>query len=83
MAVCVLNEGCKLVQITTGQITTTIPSSVTACWSPKGKQIACGDKEGIIRTFGISGNAVDDIPAPANVSNTEGSCTIFYCYFIM
>ncbi|KAG1454221.1 hypothetical protein G6F56_007376 [Rhizopus delemar] len=71
VSVCVHNNGCKLVQITTGKIIHTIPYATSASWSPKGKQIVCGNKEGGIRAFDISGTVKDDIPAPQMANNLE------------
>ncbi|CAO3666663.1 unnamed protein product [Rhizopus microsporus] len=71
LGVCVENKGCQLVQISNGQIVATIPNAVTASWSPKGKQIACGDREGVIRAFDISGALKDEIAPPTSAQGKE------------
>ncbi|KAI9280005.1 hypothetical protein BY458DRAFT_431144 [Sporodiniella umbellata] len=71
VGICVQNSGCKLVQISTGQIIHTIPFATSASWSPKGKQIVCGNKEGGIRAFDIKGETKDDIPPPSAATNLE------------
>lgn len=73
MAVCVVNDGCKFIQLSTGQITQTIPDALVASWSPKGKQIACGNQEGIVSTIDITGKTVDAIPPPADLESNKGS----------
>ena len=80
MGVCVENKGCQLVQISNGQIVATIPNAVTASWSPKGKQIACGDREGVIRAFDISGALKDEIAPPTSAQGKEG---LIYCHLLL
>ncbi|KAG1464404.1 hypothetical protein G6F56_005091 [Rhizopus delemar] len=71
VAVCVVNDGCKFIQLSTGQITQTIPDALVASWSPKGKQIACGNQEGIVSTIDITGKTVDAIPPPADLESNK------------
>ncbi|KAI7873688.1 hypothetical protein K492DRAFT_211979, partial [Lichtheimia hyalospora FSU 10163] len=63
------NNQCKFVDITNGSITASIPNDdiTSLCWSPKGKQIVCGKKDGQLETFNTSGDSKSVVEQPTKM----------------
>lgn len=68
-AVLLKNNQCKFVDITNGSTTASIAyNDITSlCWSPKGKQIVCGKKDGQLETYDTSGAPKSLIEQPSKM----------------
>jgi WD40 repeat protein len=66
VAVATQNNECRLIRFMTNEIMATISNVTTMSWSPKGKQIACGTRDGSIIPYDIEGTQKDEIsPLPS------------------
>lgn len=68
-AVLLKNNQCKFVDITNGSTTATLPNNdiTSLCWSPKGKQVVCGRKDGQLETFDTNGTSKSLIDQPSKM----------------
>jgi WD40 repeat protein len=73
IAVITQNNECELIRFMTNEIIATISNSTVVCWSPKGKQIVCGTRNGMILAYDIEGNQKDKItPPPSQTASVYG-----------
>ncbi|KAI8995006.1 hypothetical protein BDB01DRAFT_221656 [Pilobolus umbonatus] len=70
VAILFSNNQCRIMDMMDGTTQCQLPSEdITAlCWSPKGRQIVCGRKNGYLEHYDISGNKKDSLPIPSAVS---------------
>lgn len=68
------NNQCKIIDITTGNTQCDLPAeNVSAiCWSPKGKQIVCGNFDGGLQHFDTNGVAKSELAIPEAMSAGHG-----------
>ncbi|KAI9307255.1 hypothetical protein BJ944DRAFT_26496 [Cunninghamella echinulata] len=75
-AVCLLLEGnkCCIMNWKTGDVMADIPGTdfSSICWSPKGKQIACGRLQGSLEFYDIKGEKKDTITSPESMQAGYG-----------
>ncbi|CAO3609562.1 unnamed protein product [Cunninghamella blakesleeana] len=68
---CLLLKGnkCNIINWKTGNIMAEIPGAdfSSICWSPKGKQVACGRLQGSLEFYDIKGDKKDTIIAPESM----------------
>ncbi|OBZ89560.1 hypothetical protein A0J61_02399 [Choanephora cucurbitarum] len=65
---------CIIIDITTGETQATLPSdNITAmCWSPKGKQIVCGKRDGGLQHFDVQGASKNALAIPEEMKAGHG-----------
>ncbi|CAO3625967.1 unnamed protein product [Cunninghamella echinulata] len=75
-AVCLLLEGnkCCIKNWKTGDVIADIPGTdfSSICWSPKGKQVACGRLQGSLEFYDIKGDKKDTITSPESMQAGYG-----------
>lgn len=68
IAVITQSDECKLIRFMTNEIISTISNATSMSWSPKGKQIVCGTRNGTIFAYDNNGKQMDEItPPPSQV----------------
>jgi WD40 repeat protein len=77
LAVCTKNNELRLVRYLQKQVISTIYNITSLCWSPKGKQIICGTKDGTLYAYDIEGNPKDEIQAPPAVQSDHYGKSVF------
>lgn len=60
---------CELIQ--NNDVIAIMHNTHSICWSPKGKQIACGSSTGSIITYDIEGTQKDEVLAPEAFKEDE------------
>jgi hypothetical protein len=68
------NHTISMVDVETGAICTTfsLDNYTALCWSRKGKQIVCGNKEGILIAYDTNGQAKDVLDIPVDMCDERG-----------
>ncbi|KAG2230634.1 hypothetical protein INT48_005902 [Thamnidium elegans] len=71
------NNQCKIIDITNGNTVSHLPAdNVSAiCWSPKGKQIVCGKRDGGLQHFDTNGAVKAELSIPKLMSVEGGQET--------
>ncbi|KAI9495562.1 hypothetical protein BDB00DRAFT_813821 [Zychaea mexicana] len=71
-AVILKDNTCKLIDLRSGSTTVTLGDDITAvCWSPKGKQLVCGRKNGQFVPFDVEGSQKTVIELPEELQNND------------
>ncbi|KAK4513934.1 ribose phosphate diphosphokinase subunit prs4 [Mucor velutinosus] len=71
IAILTNDNRCELIQ--NNDVIAIMHNAHSICWSPKGKQIACGSSAGSIMTYDIEGNQKDEVPPPEALENDPQS----------
>ncbi|KAI8982970.1 hypothetical protein BDB01DRAFT_835751 [Pilobolus umbonatus] len=69
LAVCTESDECHLINFSLGEKLITLSHVTAICWSPKGKQIVCGSRDGFIRTYDMKGVKKTIHPPAAMTAN--------------
>lgn len=71
------NNQCKIIDFTNGNTVSHLPAdNVSAiCWSPKGKQIVCGKRDGGLQHFDTNGAVKAELSIPKLMSIEGGQET--------
>ncbi|KAI8878616.1 hypothetical protein K501DRAFT_336646 [Backusella circina FSU 941] len=75
IAVLYENHTIVMIDVEVGATARTFPMDnyTTLCWSRKGKQIVCGNKEGVLIAYDTNGEAKDMLEVPAEMCDEKGN----------
>ncbi|GAA5799694.1 hypothetical protein HPULCUR_005111 [Helicostylum pulchrum] len=71
IAVTTRNDKCKLIRYMTSETMAVLSNATSMCWSPKGKQIVCGTRDGKIIAYDMEGNQKDEITPPVDQNSPD------------